>query len=167
MDNIPSPISIALTEDQHLALANLKTADKAVSIVCALLRAKYGENAKIEEDREGVDLIVSIDGRTERIEVKGTEKPDIAWSQLKVSSQQSHDALASGDASIYRVVDVCSVNPRIYVLEHGKHFRLEHEPRWAVKRAKPKDDRYPMRGLPYRYERPHDPVTLEDWEILK
>ena len=167
MDNIPSPISIALTEDQRLALADLKTADKAVSIVCALLRITYGENAKIEEDKKGVDLIVSIGGRMERIEVKGTEKSDIAWSQLKVSSQQSHDALASGDALIYRVVDVSSANPRIYILEHGKHFKLEHEPRWAVKRATPVEKRYPMRGLPYRYERPHDPVALEDWEILK
>ena len=36
-----------------------------------------------------------------------------------------------------------------------------------AKRVTPKDDRYPLRGLPYRYDRPHDPVALEDWEILK
>lgn len=63
MDNIPSPISIALTEDQRLALAKLKTADKAVSIVRALLKDKYGEDVEIEEDRDGVDLRVTIDGK--------------------------------------------------------------------------------------------------------
>ena len=36
-----------------------------------------------------------------------------------------------------------------------------------AKRVTPKDDRYPMRGLPYRYDRPHDPVALDDWEFLK
>ena len=33
-------------------------------------------------------------------------------------SQKSHDALISGDASIYRVVEVSSANPRIYFLTH-------------------------------------------------
>ena len=29
-------------------------------------------------------------------------------------------------------------------------------------------ERYPLRGLPYKYERPFDPaVPLEDWEALK
>ncbi len=36
-----------------------------------------------------------------------------------------------------------------------------------VKRVMPRDDRYPLRGMPYRYDRPHDPVALEDWDILK
>lgn len=29
-------------------------------------------------------------------------------------------------------------------------------------------ERYPLRGLPYKYERPFDPaVPLEDWDALK
>ena len=44
---------------------------------------------------------------------------------------------------------------------------LEPEPRWAVKRIPPDNERYPMLGKPYRYDRPHDPVALDDWEFLK
>ncbi len=29
------------------------------------------------------------------------------------------------------------------------------------------DNPYPLRGLPYRYERPTDPVAEEDWEALR
>ncbi len=35
-------------------------------------------------------------------------------------------------------------------------------------RAAPRpDDPYPLRGLPYSYERPTDPVAEDDWELLK
>jgi hypothetical protein len=163
MNRTPTSTSISLTEDQRQWLARLSTEKKALFIVQGYIMTKYGESAEVKEDRDGVDLKVTIDGKTERIEVKGTVDPDIAWQKLKVSSQKSHDALVSGDASIYRVVDVDSANPHIYILEHGKHFRLEHEPRWAVKRVPQKDDRYPLRGKPYRYDRPHDPVALDDW----
>ena len=89
--------------------------------------------------------------------MKGTESPTIAWQQLKVSSQKSHDALENRDASMYRVVHVNGPCPRIYILAYGRDFTLEPEPRWAVKRVPPKDDRYPLRGEPYRYELPYDP----------
>ena len=124
-----------------------------------------GRRAEIEEDRDGADLTVSVDGRRERIEVKGTESSTLDWHKLKVSSQRSHDALTRGGASIYRVVDVSGPNPRIYVLTHGRHFNLEHEPRWAVKRVPPQDGRYPLRGEPYRYDLPHEPVAADDWAI--
>lgn len=29
------------------------------------------------------------------------------------------------------------------------------------------DDPYPLRGLPYSYERPTDPVAEDDWEALE
>ena len=160
-------IPITPTEDLRRKMVGLRTEQKAVAIVRSYLLAKYGGRAEIKKDRDGADLKVTIDRKTERIEVKGTEKSDIAWSQLKVSSQQSHDALASGDVSIYRVVDVNSANPRIYILTYGKHFMLEPEPRWAVKRVSPKDERYPLRGEPYHYERPFDAVASDDWEILQ
>ena len=72
--------------------------------------------------------------------------------------------LESGDTSMYRVVDGDGANPRIYMLTHGQHFTLEPEPRWAVKRVPPKDERYPLRGEPYRYERPYEPVAEGEWE---
>ena len=36
-----------------------------------------------------------------------------------------------------------------------------------VARAIAAGDPYPLRGLPLRYDRPFDPVALEDWEALK
>ena len=157
--------SVALSPTQRQDLAGLGTAEKAVSIVRKHLSDRHGRGAVIEEDRDGADLRVSIDGRCERIEVKGTESSTLDWHKLKVSSQRSHDALTRGGASIYRVVDVSGPNPRIYVLTHGRHFNLEHEPRWAVKRVPPDDGRYPLRGEPYRYDLPHEPVAADDWAI--
>ncbi|MDE2990641.1 MAG: hypothetical protein OXU21_06215 [Chloroflexota bacterium] len=157
--------SIALDPAQRQELASLSTANKAVSIVRAHLRDRYGNRAEIEDDRDGVDLRISIDGRRERVEIKGTESPTLDWHMLKVSSRKSHDALTSGDAAIYRVVDVSGPTPRIYVLTHGQHFTLEPEPRWAVKRVTPADERYSLRGEPYRYELPHEPVASDDWEL--
>ena len=159
-------IPVALTPSQRQALAGRSTEQKAMFIVYTHLASEYGDHVEIEEDHDGADLRVSIDGRSERIEVKGTESPSIAWPQLKVSSQGSHDALKDGDAAIYRVVDVSGANPRIYVLTYGRHFTLEPEPRWAVKRVPPKDNRYPLRGEPYRYDLPYDPVAADEWDIL-
>ncbi len=165
--NVDSIVPIALTEAERKKMEDLSTEQKALNIVRARLRDRYGEDVEIEEDGDGVDLRVTIDGKTERIEVKGTKDSDIAWQKLKVSSKKSHDALVSGDASIYRVVDVDSADPRVHILIYGEDFTLEPEPRWSVKRILPDNERYPMRGLPYRYDRPHDPVALDDWEILK
>ena len=147
--------------------AELSTEQKALNIVEKHLRAVYGEDVGIVEDQDGVDLKIIVNGQTvKRIEVKGTASKDLAWSQLKVSSQRSHDALESGDATIYRVVDVEGTNPRIFELTHGQDFTLEPEPRWAVRQTRPKDDRYPLRGRPYRYNLPFEPVAQDDWETL-
>ena len=145
----------------------LSTEQKALAIVRAHLKDRYGDDVVIEEDRDGVDLRVTIDGKTERIEVKGIKGSDFAWQKLKVSSKKSHDAIVSGDATIYRVVDVDSADPRVHILIYGEDFTLEPEPRWAVKQVPPDNERYPMLGKPYRYDRPHDPVALDDWEFMQ
>ncbi len=163
-DPYPS-IPVTLTSSERQALAGHSMERRALYIVHKHLRDRYGGRARIEEDQEGADLKVSIGDKTERIDVKGTESPTIAWQQLKVSSQESHDVLKSGGASMYRVVDLGGANPRIYVLTYGRHFTLEPEPRWAVKLIEPKDDRYPLRGEPYRYDLPYDPVAVDEWEV--
>ena len=166
-DLYPS-ISITLTSELCRYLAGLRTTEKkAEAIVLLHLIDKYRGRAEIEEDQEGADLRVSIDGKTERIEVKGTEKSTIAWQQLKVSSQKSHDALKNGGVSVYRVVDVDSENPRIYILTYGQHFTLEPEPRWAARPVPPKDERYPLRGEPYRYDLHNGPVAVDEWEAME
>ena len=164
-DRYPS-VPITLTESERQTVAAFRTTErKALFIVLKHLVDEYGDQATIEEDRDGADLKVSARGKSERIEVKGTESPTIAWQQLKVSSQKSHDALENRDASMYRVVDVNGPCPRIYVLTYGRDFTLEPEPRWAVKRVPPKDGRYPLRGEPYRYDLPYDPVAADEWEV--
>lgn len=161
-------VSVSLDDLEFREIAESSTEQKALYIVEKYLRDEYGEQVEIEEDRDGADLRVSVGGKTvKRIEVKGTASKEIAWSQLKVSSQRSHDSLESGDASMYRVVDVEGTQPRIYVLTHGRDFTLEPEPRWAVRQIRPKDDRYPLRRRPYRYDHPDDPVAENDWEILE
>jgi hypothetical protein len=35
------------------------------------------------------------------------------------------------------------------------------------RKASQSADPYPLRGLPYSYERPTDPVAEDDWEVLK
>ena len=138
-------------------------------IVNKHLKDKYGDQAEIEEDRDGADLRVSVDGQTERIEVKGTESSTLAWSQLKVSSQKSHDALKEGDTSMYRVVDVSSARTRASTsLRMDGTSLWSLRPRWTVKRVPlGGQDRYPLRGEPYRYDRPYDPVAEDDWEALE
>ena len=158
-------IPVALTPSDRQTLTDRSTEQKALYIVHKHLIDKYGDRVDVQEDRDGANLRVSVDGKSERIEVKGTERPTLAWSQLKVSSRKSHDVLASGEASMYHVVDVDGTTPLIYVLNYGRHFTLEPEPRWAVKRVPPKNHRYPLRGEPYRYDLPYDPVATDDWEV--
>ena len=164
-DMYPS-IPVTLTSYERQALSGRVAEQKAMYIVNKHLKDKYGNQVEIEEDQDGADLRVSAHGKTERIEVKGTESPTLAWPELEVSGQESRDALEKGDASMYRVVDVSGANPRIYVLTHGQHFTLEPELKWAVKRVPLGDDRYPLRGQPYRYDRPYDPVAVDEWEAL-
>ena len=111
--------------------------EKALFVVREVyLRCKYGREAAIKEadDDDGADLKVSFDdGHTKFIEVKGTRGTGIAWEQLKVSSQKSFEMLKSGKARIYRVVDVDSPKPRIYILKYDVHYDLVPEPRWRAR----------------------------------
>ena len=145
---------------------DLKPEEKAERIVHTLIKQACGDAAEVRKDKNGADLRVTVDGYVTRIEVKGTESDDI-WKNLVVSGQKQYDALASGDVEIYRVVDVNSANPFLYILEHGKDFTLEPEPRWKVKPVQSADKRYPLRDKAYRYDGPFDPVALDDWGMLQ
>ena len=50
-------------------------------------------------------------------------------------------------------------------------FRPGDEVEVIVRPRRPQPDsgasRYPLRGLPYSYDRPTDPVAEDDWAILK
>lgn len=84
----------------------------------------------------GADLqVVPSDGSpSQPIEIKGTASPEMAWQQLKVSSTSSWELLSKQTIPVYRVCDVFSKAPSIYILLHGRDFVLEPEPRWTFKR---------------------------------
>ncbi|MFD2514203.1 hypothetical protein ACFSRY_10020 [Pontibacter locisalis] len=84
-------------------------------------------------NKKGVDLQVSYNGLTEDFEIKGTADESIAWSKLKVSSQRCYDKLEAG-MKLIRVSKISKPTVDLYFLEYGKHFILEQEPRWSVKR---------------------------------
>ena len=161
--------TVSLSDPVRRRISDLKTGQKAEAIVRLFLIQTYGARAKIKKVRDGADLRVEFDdGNSFGVEVKGTSDTKIAWGKLKVPSQQSHNALKSGEVVMFRVVDVNGENPRIYVLEHGHDFYMQDEPRWSVKPAKPNGQkRYPFIGEPYRYDDPYEPVAQDDWEILK
>lgn len=155
--------SVPLTESDLRTIHGFSTARKAEWIVCKYIGDTFGAEVVIEKDHEGADLRVSRNGRTERIEVKGTAREDIAWPLLKVSSRQSHDALTSGAAAMWRVTGVGGSEPRVHVLKHGRDYELQPEPRWAVRPAGTSP--YPLRGRRYRYELPHEGVALNEWDV--
>lgn len=84
----------------------------------------------------GADLkvVFSTDRPSTTLEIKGTEQSDIAWQQLKVSSEHSYRLLTEKKIPLYRVIDVFGRNPSIYILIHGVDFELAPEPRWSIKR---------------------------------
>jgi len=83
--------------------------------------------------RAGADMALVVGPNCTQYEVKGTAAKGLAWQQLKVSSQASHDLLTSGGAAVLRVTEVYSDEPVVYELRCGVDFRLEPEARWCVK----------------------------------
>lgn len=130
---------IPLTEEQFKELNTIyprstvsAATGKRAEEILKIYFQSIDTNARFEEPEKGADIRVVLSGRSFDIEVKGTSKSNIAWSQLKVSSQPSHDRLASG-LPLYRVVGVYEQNPRLYILSHDEDFQLVPESRWAVK----------------------------------
>ena len=159
-------VEVELTSEDRRAMAGLGAAESTGYIVRKYLVDRYGDDVEIEEDVDGADLIVSAGGEQMRIEVKGTESSFMDWELIKISDQRAHYALTSGGATMYRVVNISGSNPRIYILNHGQHFTLEPEPTWAVRKVTPKDARYPLRGEPYTFDLPFEPVAEHDWEVM-
>ena len=165
---IPAPVEIHLTEFERRSMEGLSTQQKAYRVVRKYLHDKYGRGAVIKEDHDGADLRVSVGAKdTEAIEVNGTATDAIAWAKLKVSSRQSYRALKTRTARMYRVVNVESSRPRIFILEFGTHYDLIPEPRWAVRAASRAAKSYPLRGDPYRYDRPYDGVAEHEWHGVR
>ncbi|GEM_PF-3440356 len=137
-----SEIEIPLTPDEVGYLATLSTEKKAVAIVKKYLLEKYVDrDVEIQEKVKGADILVvfkNTNVNDEIIEVKGTVSAKLAWNQLFVSGQPSHDNLLKG-IPLYRVFNVNGKTPIMVIMTYGKDFTMEKEVRWKVKRAHIKD----------------------------
>ena|SRR5437867_1428479 len=106
---------------------------RAVEIVKSHFRGRHPGCRFVDPPRRADLALVPDAAGPKLFEVKGTADSDIAWQQLKVSSQPSHDLLTGGSASVLRVTDVYGEEPVVYELRCGRDFRLEPEARWAFK----------------------------------
>ncbi len=159
-------VDVQLAAEDRRAMSSMTTAGRAVHVVRKHLLESFGPDAEVEVDEEGAGLRVSVGGEQFQIEVNGTDASVMDWEHMKISDQRAHYALTSGGAIMYRVVNMSGLNPRIYILNHGQHFTLEPEPTWAVRKVIPKDEKYPLRGEPYTYDLPFEPVAQDDWEAV-
>lgn len=89
--------------------------------------------ANFQSGTKGADLIVTHNNITEQFEIKGTTDIGIAWTKLKVSSQNCHDALVNG-MTLIRVTGIGDLKVKLHFLQHGKDFTLVREDRWAVRK---------------------------------
>ena len=159
-------VEVEMTAEDRQAMSRLSTTEKAVCIVRKYLLEMFGPDAEIEVDEESTALRISVGTEELKIEVNGTDTSVMDWEHMKISDQRAHYALTSGGAAMYRVVNISGSNPRIYILSHGEHFTLEPEPAWAVKKVVLKDEKYPLRGAPYTYDQPFEPVAEGEWEVM-
>ncbi len=137
---MPVPFEFLLNDDDFQIVSKVHSkighngsiSKAAVEIVKCYYRSL---NPKVIFDKgiQGSDIKITIDGSSECFEIKGTEKDDIDWTSLRVSSNQSHDLLVGG----LRIIRVCGVGQRLvqlYYLQHGRDFTLVEEPRWRIQR---------------------------------
>src|SRR5437867_3470656 len=104
---------------------------RAVEIAKIYLE-RLDPSCKFVNPPKGADLaVVSSSGELKIFEIKGTVAPDIAWPQLKVSSEACYQLLTSGSAIVLRISHIYAQEPLVYELHYWQDFRLHPEPRWA------------------------------------
>jgi hypothetical protein len=103
----------------------------AVKIVEMYFRDRH-PNATFLKGTKGADIEVCYDGKREQFEVKGTADCFVAWSKLKVSSQDCYECLIQGMILI-RVTSIGSLKMKLHFMKYGDDFTLEKEVRYAVK----------------------------------
>jgi hypothetical protein len=124
-------VELNLSAVEHDLISGMSTADAALELCRIHLRRVHPGVTFITPSR-GADLRVRVPAGPEfDLEVKGTEKTGVAWSQFKVSSQQSHDLLVKG-IPLYRITEIGSRQVKIFIMKHGADFEMAHEPRWSV-----------------------------------
>jgi hypothetical protein len=89
-------------------------------------------NCNFDNGQTDVDLRVTSKANIYDIEIKGTADEDIAWMKLKVSGKRSYQKLKNG-MPIYRVCNVYSKKPRIFILNYNDDFEMIPEDRWSIR----------------------------------
>jgi hypothetical protein len=126
-------VLLELTEPEFSEISQMPCAVAALEI-CKIHFRRIDKDVSFATPGKGVDLRVRFhDGVELDLEVKGTESAGIAWTQFKVSSQQSHDLLTQG-MPVYRVTEIGSRTIKIFIMKYGVDFKMKPEPRWAVHR---------------------------------
>jgi hypothetical protein len=125
-------ISLDLTDDEFERMSALPCELAAIEFCKVHLRRSDPGVTFMKEAGKAADLrFRRSDGIETDIEVKGTEAVGIAWAQLKVSSQQSHDRLKDG-MPLWRVAAIGSRTVKLFVMRCGDDFEMVPEPRWSV-----------------------------------
>lgn len=128
-------IELLLDDREFALLRGLKTAKAAVEI-CKIYFRRQNPDVAFPPSPNKADLHVQFPSTAGfDVEVKGTEEPDIAWNQLKVSGKPSHDMLKDG-MSLYRVSNIGSRKVSIFILKYGEDFEMIPEPRWTIRPIK-------------------------------
>ena len=131
-------INLKLSDQDFIRLNALcppteKSADigkRAIEIVKHLYKSK-DPNSTFRVPAGGGDIEIQSEGRTFKIEVKGTTETDICWMKLKVSGKLSYELLVQG-MPLYRVCGVNDRFPTIYILKYQRDYEMVPEPRWSI-----------------------------------
>lgn len=124
-------IELRLRDDEFASLKGLKVAVAAVEI-CKIHFRRQNSDVTFPPSPNNADLHVKFPGDSGfDIEVKGTEKLDIAWNQFKVSGTPSYEMLRNG-MPLYRVSGIRSDKVKIFILKYCEDFEMTPEPRWRI-----------------------------------
>ena len=86
-------VLLDLTDEEFSRIGEMRCEQAAVEI-CKIHLSRCDPSITFVPPGKGADLRVRRQNGSETdLEVKGTEASGIAWTQLKVSSQHSHDRL--------------------------------------------------------------------------
>tara|TARA_B100000508_G_scaffold91658_2_gene71436 strand:+ start:827 stop:1243 length:417 start_codon:yes stop_codon:yes gene_type:complete len=112
---------------------NSHVGNQGVAIAISYLKEKGATDIQIP--KSGPDIEAVLEGKKIQYEIKATVDDKIAYSKLKVSSNQCYELLKSG-MELMRICKVGQSKVSIYFLKFGEDFELVHEPRFRVKRIK-------------------------------
>jgi hypothetical protein len=133
---LPDNVYQHLNNDYPLTKKSSTIGDRAVEIIKHYFSSQH-QDCNFRVLRDGADLEITLaDGTVlEQIEIKGTADAKMSWSKLKVSGEQSYNKLVK-DLPLYRVIDVYTQNPKIFVMRYSEDFDLVPEPRWQIRQKR-------------------------------